>query len=638
MRSFGTFIGLASAVTILTAVLDGTALAQSDAVYLVTYVELMPDAAAAGAALLKRYRGESRTQSGNLRLDVLAEIKRPNRFAIIEVWRDKASRDAHDRSATSAQFSEHLKPLEDAPDDVRTVHALYLGSSKSENQPGAIYVVTHIDVVPPGKEACMTALKAMSSDTANDPGSFGYDVLQQDDHSNHFTVVEEWADMKATDAHAMAAHTRAFREKLIPIKGALYDERFAMGQATRVWHLRRFPRQPTRCSMSQPNDSKKSATPLEQDNTMIAVIEMGQASWLVAGIVPGLERQPLKKLGSDERALIQLLQRWRNEAVQAGRTIKRLVVAYEAGRDGFWLARWLRARDIEAYVIHPNSVAVSREHRRAKTDRLDTELLKRAFLGWLRGEAGHCSMAAIPTIEEEDARRPNRERENLVGERTRIGNRMKATLARFGIRSFKFTLRHADERLNDVRTAEAASLPANTHAELRRDLARLRVVRDQIKEIEQQRLQRIEQAAPSEKGSHAMVRLLARVIGIGVETADMLVNEILSRQLRDRKAIARYAGLTGSPDESGKRRREKGLSRAGNARVRRGMIQLAWRFLMFQKNSALAQWYRARTADGRGGARKTMIVALARKLLIALWRMVTTGEIPEGIALRPTVA
>jgi transposase len=245
-------------------------------------------------------------------------------------------------------------------------------------------------------------------------------------------------------------------------------------------------------------------------------------------------------------------------------------------------------------------------------------------------------MAAIPTIEEEDARRPNRERENLVGERTRIVNRMKATLARFGIRSF--TLRHADERLNDLRTAEAASLPANTHAELRRDIARLRVVGNQIKEIEQQRLQRIEQAAPSQKGSNAMVRLLARVIGIGVETADMLVNEILSRQLRDRKAIARYAGLTGSPDESGKRRREKGLSRAGNARVRRGMIQLAWGFLMFQKNSALAQWYRARTADGRGGTRKTMIVALARKLLIALWRMVTSGEIPEGIALRPAVA
>ena len=116
-----------------------------------------------------------------------------------------------------------------------------------------------------------------------------------------------------------------------------------MGQATRVWHLWRFHATERR-SMSQPNDSNKSVIPLEQDGTMIAVIEMGQASWLVAGIVPGLERQPLKKLGSDEQALFQLLRRWRNEAVQAGRTIKRLVVAYEAGRDGFWLARWLRAR------------------------------------------------------------------------------------------------------------------------------------------------------------------------------------------------------------------------------------------------------------------------------------------------------
>lgn len=226
MRAFGTFISLASAVTILTAAFNGTALAQSDTVYLVTYVELMPNAAASGAALLRQYRGESRTQSGNLRLDVFAEIKRPNRFAIIEVWKDKASRETHDRSATNAHFSEHLKPLQDAPDDVRTDHALYLGSGKGKNLSGAIYVVTHIDVIPAGKEACMTALKAMSGDTANDPGNIGYDVLQQDDHSNHFTVVEEWTNVKAADSHAMAAHTRAFREKLIPIKGALYDERF----------------------------------------------------------------------------------------------------------------------------------------------------------------------------------------------------------------------------------------------------------------------------------------------------------------------------------------------------------------------------------------------------------------------------
>lgn len=147
------------------------------------------------------------------------------------------------------------------------------------------------------------------------------------------------------------------------------------------------------------------------------------------------------------------------------------------------------------------------------------------------------------------------------------------------------------------------------------------------------------QQAPAEtpaEGPHAMIRLLARVIGVGVETADMLVNEILSRNLRDQKAVARYAGLTGSPDESGKRSREKGLSRAGNARVRRGMVQLAWHFLLFQKESALAQWYRGVTKDARGTRRKTMIVALARKLLIALWRMVTTGEMPEGVAMRAT--
>jgi transposase len=189
--------------------------------------------------------------------------------------------------------------------------------------------------------------------------------------------------------------------------------------------------------MSQFFDASKSLTALEQDSTIIAAIEMSQSKWLVAAIVPGVERQPLKKLNADEEALLKLLHCWRNEAGQAGRQIKRIVVAYEAGRDGFWLARWLRTRDVEAYVIHPASVAVSREHRRAKTDRLDTELLIRAFLGWLRGEKRHCSMVAIPTVEEEDARRPNRERGSLITEQTRIVNQIKAILARFGIRTFR---------------------------------------------------------------------------------------------------------------------------------------------------------------------------------------------------------
>ena len=387
--------------------------------------------------------------------------------------------------------------------------------------------------------------------------------------------------------------------------------------------------------MLQPLDASKSLTAFEQDSTVIAVIEMSQSKWLVAAVVPGIERQPLKKIEANEETLLKVLHRWRAEAGQAGRMIKRVAVAYEAGRDGFWLARWLRARNIEAYVIHPASIAVSREHRRAKTDRLDTELLMRAFLGWLRGERRHCSIVAIPTVAEEDARRPNRERENLVTERTRIVNRMKATLTRFGIRNFKPTLRKAAEKLGSLRTAEAMPLPENTRAELRRHLARLRVVREQIREIEHERLRMLKAAPLTEKGPHAMVRLLARVLSIGIETADMLVNEVLSRHLRDHRAVARYAGLTGSPDESGRRRREKGLARAGNARVRCGMIQLAWRFLRFQKDSALAKWFDARTADGRAGTRKTMIVALARKLLIALWRLVTTGEVPQGVVLRP---
>jgi transposase len=162
-------------------------------------------------------------------------------------------------------------------------------------------------------------------------------------------------------------------------------------------------------------------------------------------------------------------------------------------------------------------------------------------------------------------------------------------------------------------------------------MERRHLLREQIRQIEDARVERIERA-PNDR-SHAMVRLLARVIGVGVETADMLVQEVLSRSLRDRRAVARYAGLTGAPDESGAKRRQKGLARSGNDRVRRGMIQLAWRFLMFQKDSALAQWFRART-ETASGIRKTMIVALARKLLIALWRLVTTGEVPAGVVMR----
>jgi transposase len=384
--------------------------------------------------------------------------------------------------------------------------------------------------------------------------------------------------------------------------------------------------------MSQPDDLSRCLVSLEQETTLIAVIELSQSSWLIAGTVPAIKRQPLKKIVPDEAVLLRLLHRWRDEAIGKGRTITRIAVAYEAGRDGFWLARWLARQGIEIHVIHSSSVAVSREHKRAKTDRLDTAMLTRVFLGWLCGERGHCSMVAVPTIEQEDAKRPSRERQTLTAERTRIINRMKSALARLGIRGFKPQLRKAPQLVEALRTPEDVAIPPNALAEIRRDLSRLAILREQINEIEQARLQHLEDAPHS--APNAMVRLLASVIGLGVETAYLLVQEVFSRDLRDRRAVARYAGLTGAPDESGSKRREKGLAKAGNARVRRGMIQLAWRFLLFQKDSALAQWFRART-EGAKGARKTkMIVALARKLLIALWRMVTAGEVPHGVVLR----
>ncbi|MCK9553560.1 MAG: transposase, partial [Aquamicrobium sp.] len=178
----------------------------------------------------------------------------------------------------------------------------------------------------------------------------------------------------------------------------------------------------------------RSLLPFDQEKAVVAVIELSSASWLVAGTLPGIARRPLKKLDPDPAALGRLLDRWREEAPGKGRQIDRVIVAYEAGRDGFWLARWLQARGMETHVINPTSVAVSREHRRSKTDRLDTAMLMRVFLGWLRVERGHCGMVAIPTMAEEDARRPTREREKLVGEKTRIINTIKAAMQRLGIR------------------------------------------------------------------------------------------------------------------------------------------------------------------------------------------------------------
>jgi Transposase and inactivated derivatives len=385
--------------------------------------------------------------------------------------------------------------------------------------------------------------------------------------------------------------------------------------------------------MPKYQDLSRSLAAFEQNSTLVAAIEMGSEGWLVGAFVPGLKKDPRKKLSPDKQSLLAQLARWSAEAAKAGQAIKRVCVAYEAGRDGVWLARWLREQEIDAYVIHPTSIPVSREHRRAKSDRLDLRLLLRAFLGWLRGEPGHCSMVAIPTVEEEAGKRPLRERETLTGDVTRLINRMKSLLVTHGIRNFKVTLKKAGEKLAELKTAWGEPLPPESLAELQRSFERLRQAKQQIAEIDKARRRRLEKAP--EAGVHPMILILARVYGVGLMTAESLVREVLYRNLRDRRAVARYVGLTGSPDESGKKRREQGLAKAGNGRIRRALIQLAWRLLRHQPESALVKWYRARTGDGRRDTRKVMIVALARKLLVAFWELVTNGTVPEGMRLHP---
>lgn len=381
------------------------------------------------------------------------------------------------------------------------------------------------------------------------------------------------------------------------------------------------------------NDLSRSLVAFEQDSTLVAVIEMGSASWLVGGFVPGLSKDPMKKLSPDAPALLKLLDGWREKALAKGHALKRVCIAFEAGRDGFWLARWLNERGIEAYVIHATSIPVSREHRRAKSDRLDLGLLKRSFLGWLRGEPKHCSMAAIPTREEEDGKRLLRERETLTGEVTRLVNRLKSLLALHGVHTFNVKRKKAAENLAGLKTPAGEPLPPVMLAELQRAFERLHLVKQQIAAIDKAQRQQLAEAPQA--GLNPMILILARVFGVGLMTAESLVREVLSRNMRDRRALARYAGLTGAPDESGKKRREQGLAKAGNGRVRRMLMQLSWRLLKHQPESALVQWYRARTKDGRGQTRKVMIVALARKLLIALWELVTTGKVPEGMKLHP---
>ncbi len=384
--------------------------------------------------------------------------------------------------------------------------------------------------------------------------------------------------------------------------------------------------------MSEAFDPRKSTTAFDQASTLVLVLELSGESWRVGASAPGVSRRPMRNFAAGGvGAVLEAIERWKGEAGKAGCEDGRVAAGYEAGLDGFWIARALREHGIEIYVMHPASVAVERRGRRAKTDRIDVDILLRALLGWLRGEPRHCTMAPIPSEAEEDMREPGRRREALTVARLKIENQMRSLLARFGVADFRPRLKKAPEHLEKLRTFDGRPLPPNTRAGLERLMAQHRLLSGQLREIETAREQVVAVADPDR--IERMIQLLVRLVGVGVETATTLVHEVFSRRFRDRKALAGFVGMTGTPYDSGGSRREQGLSKNGNPRVRRILTQLMWRWLMFQPQSALAQWFVARTGGAKGRMKKIMAVALGRKLLVALWRTVETGVIPEGARL-----
>lgn len=374
---------------------------------------------------------------------------------------------------------------------------------------------------------------------------------------------------------------------------------------------------------------QSTATAFDHDSTLVLALELSGKGWEFGAVLPGVTRRPRRSLAARDMAeLLRQLERWKAEAGRAGRTVRRTVLTYEAGRDGFWIARYLRGHGIEVQVVHPASIPVERRGRRVKTDRIDLDMLLRTLLAWLRGEPRVCSMVRIPSEAEEDMRRPERERERLVSERIALENRIENLLCLQGIVGFKPRQKKAVERLDDLCTRVGAPLPPQLLAEVKRLMVRHRLLSEQLREIEAAR----EQTAMAAEPDHAVqqIQMLTRLVGLGLATATGLTREVFCRSFADRRAIAGFVGLTGTPFNSGGSEREQGISKNGNPRVRRILLQLAWRWLRFQPDSALSCWFIERTGGAKGRIRKIMVVALARKLLVALWRYVETGELPAG--------
>jgi transposase len=362
-------------------------------------------------------------------------------------------------------------------------------------------------------------------------------------------------------------------------------------------------------------------------------LELSRSTWLVTSLTPGTEKLSKHSVpGGNGPALLDLLARLRRSAEQRVGGSVEIVVIQEAGLDGFWVHRLLEASGMESHVVDAASVAVPRRHRRAKTDVIDGETLLRTLMAWKRGEPRVCSIVVPPSADEEDQRRISRERDALLRARIQHTNRIRGLLFSQGISDYNPLRKNRRDRLEILRTGDGRPLPPRLKAQILREIERLEVLLRQIAEVEAER----DALAPSKgpAGSDSPAVLLARLKGIGPEFASVLYLEGLFRSFGNRRQVAAYAGLVPTPWKSGQINREQGISKAGNPRLRKTLVELAWLWVRHQPDSKLSRWFRERVGAERGRIRHISIIALARRLLIALWRYVTHGEVPDGAVLK----
>jgi transposase len=368
--------------------------------------------------------------------------------------------------------------------------------------------------------------------------------------------------------------------------------------------------------------------------TVHLVFELSKAKWKLGITLPESQKMSRYTIdGGDLPALSGRLAAARSKAERSGKPV-RIVSCYEAGLDGHWLHRWLGEQGVISYEVDPSSIEVSRRARRAKTDRIDLDKLMRAFLAYLRGEPRVCSMVHVPTVEEEDRKRRTRERERLLKERTAHTNRIKALLFGQGIRDVMPLKPDFVASLGKLRTGDGRELPPRLKEEIVREHERLCLLHKQFTALEAKSQAELRTAVPG--SAEAKIVQLVDLKSIGPVGGQQLVNEAFYRPFNNRRQVGSYFGLAGTPYDSGESRREQGISKAGNWRARKLAIELAWLWLRHQPGSELSLWFHQRVGNMKGRIRRITIVAVARKLMVALWQYLTTGVVPKGAVLHPS--